>query len=120
MTPEREALVYQDILRAVIWGSKKEDVFHTLAVNDITGDRAEELYQKARKERISLLRSEGVRKAISGALLILASIFMLCIFYKLGVIIVLAIATFFLGAWRMVSGTVEFVLAPTKKGSIAE
>lgn len=120
MTPERENLIYQDILRAVLWGSEKDAVFHTLAVNDITGERAEELYQRARRERVALLRSEGKRRAITGALLLLASIALLCIFYSLGVVIVLAICTFFWGVWRLVSGTVEFVLAPTKKGSIAE
>ncbi|CAN5432551.1 hypothetical protein BH09VER1_BH09VER1_30750 [soil metagenome] len=116
MTPEREDLIYQDILRAVIWGAEKDDVFHTLKVNDITGERAEELYQSARKERIDMLRSEGTRKAITGTLLLLAGTAMFCIFYSMGVILI-GVGAFVWGAWRLISGAVEFVIAPTKKGS---
>lgn len=65
-TPELEERIYQDTVRAVIWGAEREEVFQKLLVNGISGPQAEELYTRARGERLALLRSAALKKAVLG------------------------------------------------------
>ena len=125
MTPEREALVYRDILQMVIWGSPEDEVMHKLEINEITGDRARELYRQARRERIVLVRSDAVRLAVKGGLLLAGGIGLFCFFwfeleFTTRLIMVLSALACIVGGWRLLSGVMEFILAPTKQGSIAE
>lgn len=125
MTPEREELVFRDVLQMVIWGSSEEDVMHKLEINEITGEWARELYKRARQERIGMLRSDAVQTAIKGGLLLAGGIGLFCFFwFELGfttrLIMALSALGCIVGGWRLLSGVMDFILASAKKGSIAD
>ncbi len=124
MSAEGEDRIYENVLREVIWGTERDEVFRLLHANGITGERAEQMFQRARHERVSLLRGEAARRAAKGVMLIAAGIALFCGFwYGLGWIMrPIIIGSGLLcawGFWRAVSGTMDFLLAPNKRGSVS-
>lgn len=125
MTHEHENRIYHDVLHDVLWGSERHDVFHRLEVNGITGEQAETLFAKARKERIALIRSEAMRKVIKGMVLLLAGLGIFLLFWDgagaitRGVFVTCFVAWAFGGYW-LIDGVVAAIFAPTKKGSVAD
>lgn len=123
MTPELEDRIYNDVARAVIWGSGREEVMHTLEVNGITGAQAEEFYSRAKKERIKQIRSDAMRKAFLGGLILGASIGLFSVFwFGFGAITRLIYIICFgggvWGIWWLTDGIVSMILAPSKKGPL--
>lgn len=55
MPDDKPSLLYDSVLRMVIWGEEREKVFHMLEVNGVTGHQAEGLYKMARRERIAAI-----------------------------------------------------------------
>ncbi len=124
MSPELEGRIYENVLREVIWGAERDTVLEMLQANGISSESAERLFRKARQERIALLRTEGVHKAVKGLLLTAAGIALFCVFwYGLGWIIRQVIILSGLlcawGLWWSASGTMDILLAPSKRGSVA-
>ncbi len=124
MSPESEDRIYENVLREVIWGTERDEVFQLLQANGIAGQPAEQMFQRARNERVALLRNEGIHKAVKGLLLIAAGVALFCGFwYGLGWImrpvIVISGLLCAWGIWWAVGGTMEVILAPTKRGSVA-
>ena len=112
--------IYDLILRMVLWGEPREDVIHKLGVNGITGDEAEEIYQKAFSERVMTIRARNVRKIWIGVLFIGAStagfFLILSIFQRAYVIFALGVAV---GVWKLADGAAGFLMASKKEGSVA-
>jgi|SRR5688572_9649216 hypothetical protein len=124
MSPELENRIYEDVLRSVMWGAKREEIFHMLTVNGITGDAAEQMYRRARSERIAVLRGEGIRRAVKGALILGAACALFSAFwFGAGAITkrLLVICGLFgaWGAWWLLDGILGALMASTKTGSIA-
>jgi hypothetical protein len=94
-----------------------------LQVNGITGAEAEEMFRRARGERIAFLRGEGVRRVIKGSLLLAGGIGLFCDFwlgfraitFRIFVICGLLGAW---GLWWLVDGAVNAFCASARKGSV--
>ncbi|MDB2673740.1 hypothetical protein N9Y81_02165 [Akkermansiaceae bacterium] len=134
----KEEAQYDVVLKMVLWDESREAIFHRLEVNGVTGDRAEAIYQTARAERVGTLRAEGWRSLLIGLCLVGAA---LGIYFGLrldqlqvmrfgegfhGVPLLpwilgfLAAILLAFGVWKVVQGSVEIIIAPMKKGSIAD
>ena len=81
MSPELEGPIYSDVLREVLWGTGRDEVFRMLQTNGITGAPAEEMFRRARHERLALLRGEGIRKIVNGAVLLVLGTVLFCAFW---------------------------------------
>jgi hypothetical protein len=122
---QRRQRIYEIILRMVLWDEKEEDVFKKLEVNGFTGEKAQEMYREARRERVAAIRGDCWRPAGLGLLVLALSVGVFCQFwFGFGFIPRLliggcAVGTFF-GGWKLVGGLVGLVTASTKQGSLAE
>ncbi len=107
----------------VIWDEPREDVFHRLEVNGIAEAEAQQMYAKARAERMGMIRSDSIKKAALGfGLLLLAGA---CgVFLYMGAVIrpllVLNAAATVFGLWFFSKGLFYFFFAHTKNGSLAD
>jgi hypothetical protein len=123
MSPDLESRIYGSVLRAVLWDTERAEVFQKLRVNGITGEAAEEMFRRARSERIAVLRNEAVRRATKGALLLAGGAALFSVFwFGFGAItrIVLVISGLLAarGVWLLAGGTTDLLLAPRKKGAV--
>lgn len=94
-----------------------------LQSNGLTEQEAEDVYRRARGERIAMLRSDGMRKAAKGALLLGLGAGLFCVFwYGLGFISrAVWIISFVAGGWgflTLLNGMMDVVLAPNKSGPL--
>ena len=125
MSAKPEDKLYPSVLRMVVWDESRETVFKMLEVNGIVGEPARELYQTARSERISTIRTDCYRKCVVGILWFLAGIALFLIFWFAfgagthGIFIFSGVAVVN-GLWKTVDGFMGMLLAPRKRGSIAE
>ncbi len=123
MSSDPENRMYPSVLRAVLWGTAREEIFEMLQVNGITGELAEEMFRRARAERIALLRSEAIGKAVKGALVLGAGVTLFCSFWfgshviTRNVFVTSGLMSAW-GLWKTVDGTVDAILAPSKKGPV--
>jgi hypothetical protein len=125
MDSDREEMLYQHTLRMVLWDEDVERIYKRLSVNGIRGRAADALYQRARRERITMIRSENAKRAGAGILLILLSSgissgFILGLGGMPRIVIALCAAAFGFGCWKLVTGLAEIIAAPRKKGSLAD
>lgn len=109
----------------VIWDEPRDDVLHRLEVNGITGLKAQQMYEKARAERVAIIRKESIRKAAFGLGLLLVGCGLLFGFaIGLGVVIrpVLALgaAAAVFGLWYFSKGLFYIFFAHAKEGSLAD
>ena len=129
---------YDVVLKMVLWDEGREAVFHRLKVNGIEGERAEEIYKAARRERVAAIRSGGRRDLLIGVILIAicaAATFGLGLdklsftHFSEGLgevlllpwlITLLVVICFAFGLWKCLRGVTEMLLAPSKTGSIAD
>lgn len=124
MTDEHEDRIYQGIRRMVIWDEPRADVFHRLEVNGADQAQAQQMYDKARAERITIIRADATRKAMEGLVLLLTGAGVFLGFWNgLGgitrpILVLCALATAF-GTWRFFKGLFGFFFASTKEGSLA-
>jgi len=122
--PTEEPL-YEMILGKVLWGEAREEVFHSLAVNGITGERAERIYAAAWEERLTVIRRDYARKAGFGLLLILGAVAIFCFFW-FGVRVIPRLLLYLcagmlgVGAWKAIDGIAGMLMAGSKEGSVAE
>ncbi len=123
MSPALRESIYRSVERAVLWGESREKVFKILEVNGLVGSEAEELYARARAERISVLRGEGMRRAIRGFMVwTLALSLFLWFWHDLGFItgrvLMLTSVGFLVGFWWFFDGLLRMLFAPTRTGSV--
>jgi len=114
-------LIYDGILRMVLWGEPKEDVYHKLTVNGIHGEEADRLYQRAMDERIGTIRSKCWRKIWIGLGSIVGS---LILFFVVMTVFYRAYPIFLVGAlygvWKLGDGMSRYFFAPRMGGSVAD
>jgi hypothetical protein len=116
---------YDLVLRMVLWGESRDDVFRRLAVNGVTGIVAGRLYDQARADRIQTLRRDYSRKFLVGVGIIVAAvvIFSGC-WFGLGfiprILLYACFAAIGLGAWKAIDGLSGYLMAPGKTGSVAD
>ncbi|MGC4016218.1 MAG: hypothetical protein QM755_17105 [Luteolibacter sp.] len=116
--------LYAMVLKMVLWGEKKEDVYHRLDVNGVTGPAADLLYNHARADRIATIRDAYRKKVFIGIGLILAATVTFCAFWwGLGFIprrrlLYGCFAALGIGLWKFIDGLAGYLMAGTKEGSV--
>ena len=125
MTSPKEHRLYEVILKQVLWDEDEAKIRKRLAVNEVPDDLAEAIYQTARKERVHLLRTRSRENFIKGLVAFLAGAIVLAgFYYRLGALHIGVFAgccIFFLaGIALMIVGTLGYLAAPNKKGSVAD
>jgi hypothetical protein len=126
MTPEeKKEVIYEAILKMVIWDESKEAVFTKLSVNGFEGPEAQAMYAQARGERIASIRSDYLRKTGFGLLWFAGAAGLFSSFwYGMGgitrnvLMIVWVCAA--IGLWKTTEGLVGIATAPLKRGSLAD
>lgn len=124
MTEEHKDRIYQGVRRMVIWDEPRADVFYRLEVNGLDPEQAKQMYDKARAERIAIIRGGAAKQAILGFLLLAAGLGAL-LWLSIGPIFtrqslaLCAVAVVF-GTWNFSKGLIYFLFAHTKKGSLAD
>jgi hypothetical protein len=125
MVDPTEEPLYEMILGKVLWGEPREEVFHSLSVNGITGERAERIYTAAWEERLTVIRRDYARKAGLGLLLLLggAAVFSYFWFYVGAIsrnVVIGLVAMLGVGAWKSIDGIAGMLMAGSKEGSVAD
>lgn len=125
MTDEYADRIYEGVRRMVIWDEPCDDVFHRLEVNGIPAAKARQMYEKARAERMALIRAGSIQKAVAGLGLLLVGGGLLFGFsVGLGVVmrpvLVLGAVASVFGLWHFSKGLFYFFFAHARKGSLAE
>ena len=123
MSSELESRIYRGVLRAVMWGTERAEVFEMLRVNGITGEPAEEMFRRARSERIAVLRNEAIRATVKGAVFLAGGAALFSVFwFGFGwinrFVFVISGLLAVRGTWLLVGGATEVLLAPSKRGAI--
>jgi hypothetical protein len=125
MDDPTEEPLYEIILGKVLWGEPREEVFHRLSVNGITGERAERIYAAAWEERLTVIRRDYARKAGFGLLLIVGAAATFCFFWFYvraipRVLIYVCAGMLGVGAWKAIDGFAGMIMAGSKEGSVAD
>lgn len=125
MDDPTEEPLYQMILRMVLWGELRDDVFHRLGVNGITGERAERIYAAAWSERLITIRRDCARKAGFGLLMVIGAVGIFSFFW-FGVRVIPRLVLFIcaamlgIGAWKAIDGLAGMIMAGNKEGPVGE
>lgn len=124
MSADLEERVYQSLTRAVIWGEPRESVFRIMEANGISGYHADAMFQRARRVRLAILRSEGWKRMMMGLGILLAAGGLFAVFWHgFGGITSKLYAFFGLGAvwgaWWTLDGLTSILFAHMKKGSVS-
>lgn len=125
MEEPAEEPLYEMILGMVLWGEPREEVFHRLHVNGITGERAARMYAMAWEERLNVIRRDYGKKAGTGLLLMTGAVVIFCGFwFGLRVIPRLILYVCFgmlgVGLWKTIDGFAGWIMAANKEGSVTE
>ena len=120
-----EDRMYESVLRMVVWGESKQDVFQRLTINGYEGEIAQRLYARACAERVASIRMTSLKKLGLGLALIVAGIAVLAGFwFGFGGItrylLLLTLGAVAFGLWRFIDGLCGIMLARQKKGSQAD
>ena len=117
--------LYDLVLRMVLWGEERDEVYRRLEVNGVYGEVADRLYEQARADRIRTIRSDYTRKLLIGVVLILAAAtaFSVC-WYGLGfiprILLYGSFAALGIGSWKFIDGLSGYLMAPNKTGSVSD
>ena len=123
MSPELEARIYQDVLKAVLWGEAQEKILQMLQVNGITGYAANDMVARARFERTAEIRGQGMRKGVKGIATFFSGVVLIWAFwFSIGVlprlVFIIVAFQFILGAYWILDGILTFLFAASRKGPI--
>lgn len=116
---------YERVLRMVLWGEKRSEVYHAMAVNGIFGERADDLYAEARSERIGVIQAEYWPHLRTGLLLMTAAAatFSIC-WWGFGFIprylLFLDCAGLAWGVVKIIGGLGGMAMAAAKEGPVGE
>ena len=114
---------YNLVLKMVLWGDSREDVFHRLSVNKVPDDLAHLLYEHARQDRVRTIRSDCTSDILTGlGLIVLTSVFFCGFWFGLSFIPLLygCFAALGIGLWKFTNGIADYLMAPNKKGSLVD
>jgi hypothetical protein len=119
---------YNFVLRQVLWGSGRDEIFHHLEANGITGEKANKIYDCAVRERIATIRGGYAKRIAIGGMLMVAGLVLFAgiafltegfkVFNIVTIAIPAGISTF--GAWKFFSGVIGIVTASSRTGPISE
>ena len=114
---------YEEVLRIVLWGDPKEEIYEIMEIRNMSKILTEALYERAMKVRVRLVRDAAMKKAGVGLIYSVVSVGTFClIFFGLGMIpkILVAICFFFLmlGCWKITDGIFSYFTASMKKGPV--
>jgi hypothetical protein len=116
---------YDLVLRMVLWGESRDEVFQRLAANGVTEVVAEQLYEQARADRIRTIRSDYSRKFLVGVgyIALAVVIFSVC-WFGLGfiprILLYACFAALGIGSWKAIDSFIGYLMAPSKTGSVAD
>lgn len=120
---------YEFVLKKVLWDEDEAVVMKKLTVNGVSKDRAVMMYQVARRERIQLLRADGLKKLLQGSVLaiVVAGLYWLLNWHQFQITrFVIELVGFVcaagvgLGIVQAVRGIAEWLFAARKRGSVAD
>jgi hypothetical protein len=116
---------YNLVLRMVLYGESRDEVFRRLAVNGVAEAVAGQLYDQARADRIRTIRSDYSLKLLVGVGLIAGALVIFCVcWFGLGFIPRILLYACFtalgIGSWKAIDGLSGYLMAPSKTGSVAE
>lgn len=123
MDDPREHRLFERSLRMVIWGDKREEVYHMLSVNGVTGAEADAVYAAARREVTAAVRDAGRQKVKRGLMFLggCALAFSVC-WFGLGFIPVVLLyavcAMVGVGLWNCIDGLTSMLRASKKEGPL--
>jgi hypothetical protein len=126
MTPEeKKEVIYEAILKMVIWDESREAIFTKLSVNGFEGAEAEAMYNQARRQRIASIRGDCAEKVIIGLLWLAGAAGLFSVFwYGMGAItrfvLLIVWVSAAVGAWKTIEGLVGIATASNKRGSLAD
>jgi len=115
---------YQSILKMVLWGEPKEKIDQKIRVNNIPPSIAEQIYHHARADRINTIRSESLKELVKGLSLIVVGLLTFTAFwfglnFIPRVLLYSCFAAIAYGIWKFADGTLRYLMADRKTGSIA-
>ena len=116
---------YDIVLKMVLWGEKREDIYHRMKVNGLTGSGADALYSLAWKDRVQTIRAVYSQRLLKGAAVIVGGIATFVAYWHgMGsipkVLIYGCSGATAIGLWKFVDGIIGYLMAETKEGSVAE
>ncbi len=122
--PENHPL-YEAILKMVLWGEDRADIFDRLRVNGVEGAEAEVLYLTAHRERVATFRREYHKRIGLGLLLIAVGIGVLAgswfgLDFIQGRLLWICAALIGFGLWKLMNGVIGSLMAGTRPGSVAD
>ena len=125
MTEEHKERIYQGVRRMVIQDEPRADVFHRLEVNGIDSVEAQQMYDRARAERIAIIRSGSPKNMALGLGLLFAGVGVLFGFSDSSgnmelPVVSLCVLAMVLGTWFFSKGLIYFFFAHTKEGSLVD
>ena len=107
-----------------LWGDSREQVISYLMIQGFSHQEASDLAQKLFQERTAAVRSNGIRKIITGAGLICVPIIALIIFLAIGVIplklFAVTIMVGLYGVWLVINGILMAVAPKSERGDVAD
>ncbi len=115
---------YNLVLKMVLWGESREDVYRRLTVNNVPEEIADRLYEHARADRIRTIRSDCFQDLLLGSGLIVASVATFCgCWFGLGfipkILLYGCFAALGIGSWKFIDGFISYLMAPSKTGSVS-
>jgi hypothetical protein len=125
---EQSERLYEGTLRQVLWGEGRDEVMHRLQVNGIAGSEADRLFDRAMRERISMIRGGYWRRITRGGLVLAIGVGLFSgiglltegysVFNLLTIAVPACVTAF--GAWRFFGGVIGVLTAASRTGSISE
>ena len=126
MTPEeKKEVIYEAILKMVIWDEPREAVLKKLSVNGYDGPEAQAMHDQAIAERVASIRSDCLKKAGIGMLWFVGAAGLFSVFWfgmggiTRNVLLIVWVGAA-IGAWKTIVGVVGIPTAPLKRGSLAD
>ena len=116
---------YGKVLKAVLWDECRDELYFYLSKDNVSIEVADLLYEHARNERISSIRSECITDILKGFGYIIGSIVVFCIFamifhYLPWIIIGGCLGALGIGLWKLIDGFGSYLFAPKQRGSISD
>lgn len=108
----------------IFWGDPPKDVVQFLMMNGFSRDDAAVSVRAVFKERAAVLQQTGIRKIVTGILLMAVPVVALLIFAYFGVMIltlfVLTVAVGLWGAWKFLRGAIMILFPKFERGDVAD
>jgi len=120
-----EHRLYDLVLKLVLWDESREEIFKRMKVNKVSDEKAEQLYEYAKNERVQAIRGNCSRNIVVGLRLIAVAVIVYCSFWfgmhgisKL-LFYLCAVACGF-GLFKFIKGIGAYLTAPNARGSVAD